>query len=303
MKYPYLALAAIASTSALSAQTTYHEFYGLDFTDPGWKNDTTGLSSEFQTNGADKGNYAGWDSSHSISGINGSTIGASFELSHWPHATNIESRPALAPYFPSQSGNQGDIMRIWNDTSKIGTNEIPSLTMTFSEPVSLQTLSLEGYRGDDAWKIQAYDAAGNLVSPNWADPNVTVVTDPGAPLANAPINLLSKLGINGATGAEADSAGRYDATEKAFYIWNKIEVFERGAAVLNFNLDSPEVKTLVYSMIEVDENGIYAGTPSDQSMYIGSGIVAKEFQIAVPEPSSLSLLGLSALALLARRRK
>lgn len=304
-------IALLAVPSVACAQATYHEYYGLDFTDPGWTNDTTGLSSEFQTNNdgysgsnsVGPASYGGWDSSHSINSINGSTIGATIQISHKPKAFNIESRPALEPYFPSQFGNSGDILRVWNDLANIPTGEVPTLTMTFTESVSLQKLSLEGYRKNDAWKIQAYDAQGNLVSPNWADPSVTATVNPGDPLSNVAINLLSMNGVNGASGAEALSEGTYNTSDKSFFIYNKNKVQGRGGAVLDYNLATASVKTIVYTMMRADTNGDPSLIPSQNSMYFGSGVVAKEFQLPVPEPSSTLLLGLGGLSLLARRKR
>lgn len=277
--------------------------YGVDFQDPGWRNDRTGAASEFQSNGAGSGNFAGWSDSHTLADINGSGIGVTMTLSHKPNAWNIEARPALNPYFPSEFGEDGDILRVWNNTSNIGPKEIPSVTLVFTEGISLQRLGLEGYRKDDAFRVQAYDLNGNLVAPNWADPSASATVNPGDPLANVPINLLSTTGTNGATGAEALSVGTYNASDMAFEIRNKDQVFERGASVLRYNLEKPLVSKIVYSMIEVDRNGDPTGEPSDQSMYIGGGIVAKEFAVSVPEPSSILLTGLGALGLMVRRRR
>ncbi|MGB0775517.1 MAG: hypothetical protein ACPGUY_06695, partial [Akkermansiaceae bacterium] len=177
-KHFFFALTFIVAGNVM-AQT-----HSLDFTDPSWKNQTSGRSSEFKSNDAGRGNDAGWNSPHRITNIDGSGIDATLELSHQPHAWNIENRPSLAPYFPSKYGNSGDILRIWNKTGNIPADELPSVTLTFNQSVSLFSLGLEGYRHDDAWKVQAFDENGMLVAPNWANPGGITYTKPGDALSN-----------------------------------------------------------------------------------------------------------------------
>ncbi|MCP5534972.1 MAG: PEP-CTERM sorting domain-containing protein [Akkermansiaceae bacterium] len=290
----------LINTAAMLALTlpVLAQNHTLEFTDANWKNSSTGNTSEFLSNGSGRRNSAGWDASHTLANVDSSGIGATLEISHQPNAWNIENRPALATYFPSNSGSAGDILRSWNNESNIPNGEIPKFTLTFDSTVALFQISLEGFRGDDAWLVQAYDASGNLVAPNWANANQATVTNPGAALGNTAINLLSKTGVNGATGAEALAAGKYDRSNKGFTVWNQDNVFERGAAILDYN--GAHINKLVYSMIEVDTaDGTPTGAPADQSMYIGSGIVFQQ----VPEPSSAALLGLGGIGILLRRRR
>jgi hypothetical protein len=206
----------------------------------------------------------------------------------------MADRPSLSPYFPSDYGTSGRVLRAWNNGSNIPAGEIPTFTVTFAQSVKLHQFGLEGFRGDDAWKVQAYDAAGGLVNPLWRNPNFQSVITPGDPLGNTAINILN---TEGTLGAEALGAAKYLAEDRSFVVWNKNNAFERGAAVIDYN--GAVVKTLVYSMIEVNADGNATGAPADQSMYIGSGI---KFE-TIPEPSSISLFGLGGMSLLLRRRR
>ncbi len=289
----------LLSITGLSLSANAQTAYGLDFADPGWVNDKTGETSEFQKNEAGKGNEAGWNATHSLANINGSGVGVTLELSHEPHAWNIESRPALDTYFPSEHGKSGAILRVWNDTANIKEGEIPALSLTFTQDITLQQLGLEGYRADDAWQVQIFDKDGTVIRPNWKDATQATSVNPGDPLSGSPINLLTTTGVNGATGAETTSLGTY--TPAGFILFNEEQKSTRGASILNYN-DTTAVRKIVLSMIEVDRAGAATGDPSDQSMYVGSGILAKEFS-TVPEPSSTALLGLAGLGMLVRRQR
>ncbi|MGJ8643435.1 MAG: PEP-CTERM sorting domain-containing protein [Luteolibacter sp.] len=287
-----IALAPCAVVTLATAQT-----YSLDFNDPTWTNDTSGLSSEFQTNGGTSGNFAGWDSTHSVASVGRSGVGATLSINHKVHAWNMINRPSQATYFPSTYGADGDVLRAWNNTSNLSSGQIPAFSLQFTEEVSLFSFGLEGFRHDDAWQVTAYDMLGQVVAPRWRNPNLVSFTNPGAELGNTAINILTTTGVNGATGAEALGAGRYDSTDKSFVIWNANNAFERGSAVIDYN--GANVQTVLFEMIEVDTtNGIFTGQAADQSMYLGSGM---KFN-AVPEPSTV-LLSTCVLGLLLIRRR
>ncbi len=247
------------------------DFY-MDWRDPGWTNLATGLPSEFLTNGAGQAHGAG--DVHRLSDIAGSGIDVTFRISHVPTAWNIENRPALGAYFPSVNGIDGDILRAVN---KPPAGEIPYYTMEFSRPVTVSTFGFEGMRRNDGWKVQAYDLAGNLVAPNWTDPGLIAETAAGAPLQHVPINLL-----RGAL-PEAASSGRYDASEMAFYLWNRDNVQERAAAVVNFN--GVVAKKLIFSMIQVDTTtGTPTGGASGRSIYLAGGFSVDTAPVGVSPP-------------------
>ena len=258
----HLIVLKLVAIAALIAGTCNAQETVLDWRDPGWTNMVTGGPSQFLTNSGSTG--SGWNATHRLANVGGSGVDVTLRISHQPNGWNIENRPALGPYFPSPNGTNGDILRAWNSNSNIPSGELPYYTLEFSQPVTISKFGLEGMRNDDAWQIQAFDFAGNLVEPNWADPNVAVETTAGNPLQDKPINLL-----RGAL-TEAQSNGRYDGPTKSFITWNKNNVFQRAAAVVDYR--GVVAKKMVFTMIEVNTvTGVSVGTPSDTSIYLAGG--------------------------------
>ena len=85
----------------------------------------------------------------------------------------------------------------------------------------------------------------------------------GDPLAVVPINVLRG-------NVEADSTARYDSGLKAFFMWNKNNVFPRSAGVIDYN--GVGARKVLFEMIEVDtSNGIPTGYGADSSIYLAGG--------------------------------